>query len=112
MGTIVFTLQLDLSDRLFTVSHRLLNQGEHLMALAQSTQEKLDAIFATLTSVREELATAATGLAGDIAALKAAVPDPTPDFNAALDNIAAKADAFRAVATTLSNLDALTPPSA
>lgn len=78
-------------------------QGQELMAIAQTTQQKIDAIAAALDA-------AATGLAADIQALKdqlnAANNGMTEaDVNAALAPLEARAQA-------LADLDAQNPPPA
>jgi len=76
-------------------------QGQQLMAIAQSTQAKLDAIDAALDA-------AAQGLAADIQALKDALNAASngmseADVNAALAPLEARAQA-------LADLDAQNPP--
>lgn len=76
-------------------------QGQHLMAIAQSTQQKIDAIGTALDA-------AAAGLTADIQALKDALNAANngmseADVNAALAPLEARAQA-------LTDLDVANPP--
>lgn len=84
------------------------------MALATSTQQKLDALSTQITETGTALAAAASGLAADIASLKAQVGSgSSPDeINAALDGLGTKVAALKASADSLTTLDAETTPVA
>lgn len=85
-----------------------------LMAVAASTQAKLDALTTLINDTGTKLSAAADGIAADIADLKAKIvasgPGSTAEIDAALDALTDKARALAATSQALADLDATTTP--
>lgn len=91
-------------------------QGQQLMAIAASTQAKLDAIGVALDSIGANLSSAVSGLTADLQALKDQLNAANngmseTDVNNALAPLETRVAAVQTAAQALTDLDAQNPPT-